>query len=323
MATQIKAITTFDQDTAKEVRTKTQEALERFAESLGVGVTLERGTLGVGGNQFTIPIVFVIKGEGGVLETEERQAYKLWGSSFSLKPEWLGRTFTHKGEVFTITGLKANSAKFPVQAVNTKGATFGFPATSVVGYMTGDVDGAYEEKYRKAYLESFHSTLVKEWKEWLDKPFQYNGVEAKAVGLMESIGRSRKPDVVIAKIISGDREGKQIGLVVEVFKGIMTGNVDAALKTQTEDRVRGFRANWYKREKFGVPDNWLGVSVTFGAKGDDARTIVGLDPKSKRYPIVLQDTKGELSLYQVNGLRMLMMKQHPELPTNSVEKFVE
>ena len=59
------------------------------------------------------------------------------------------------------------------------------------------------------------------------------------------------------------------------------------------------------------------------ARYNDARTIVGLDPKSKRYPIVLQDTKGELSLYQVNGLRMLMMKQHPELPTNSVEKFVE
>jgi hypothetical protein len=297
--------------------------LERFAESLGVGVTLERGALGVGGNQFTIPVVFVIKGDDGVLETVERQAYKLWGSSFGLKPEWLGQTFTHKGEVFTITGLKPRSAKFPVQAVNAKGATFGFPATSVVGYMTGDVDGAYEEKYRKAYLESFHSRLVPGWNEWLDKTFQYNGVEAKTVGLLESVGRSSKPDVVIAKIISGDRKGKQIGLAIDVFKGVVMGNLDAALKTQTEDRVRGFRANWYKREKFGVPDNWLGVSVTFGAKGDDARTIVGLDPKSKRYPIVLQDTKGELSMYQVNGLRMLMMKQHPELPTNGVEKFVE
>jgi hypothetical protein len=304
-------ITTFDQDTAKSVREKAQKALEKFAESLGVGVQLERGALGVGGNQFTIPVVFVVKGEGGVLETEERQAYKTWGASLGLKPEWLGSTFTHKDETFTITGLNSRSEKFPVQATNASGQVYGFPATLVVGSMTGDVDNAFKEKYRKAYLDSFQSRLVKEWKDWLDKPFQFKGEEVKAVGLVESVGRSRKPDTVLLEVISGERKSKQLGIAVDVFNAVIAGNLDAALQQQNKDRALGYKSNWYKHDKFDIPNNWLGVTVAF--PDGNACKIVGLDTKRKTYPIVLQNSKGELVGYRVAAMKMLMTQQHPEL----------
>jgi hypothetical protein len=83
------------------------------------------------------------------------------------------------------------------------------------------------------------------------------------------------------------------------------------LQQQNKDRVLTFKNNWYKRDKFGIPQNWLDVSVTFS--DGSVFTIVGLDTKRKSFPLVLQNSKGELANYQVAGMTVLMQKQHPEL----------
>lgn len=290
-------ITTFGKEEAQRVRVEAQAALEKFAAGLGIGVELGRGTYS--GNTFSFKVEFIVKDENGVLETAERKAFKAYAKTYGLEPEWLDKTFTQDGKTFKIVGLNGRKAKRPIVCEDEKGGSYSFPELLVKGLMQGDVEGAYRDKLRKEYLTWGKVAGLEP--EWLDKPFEYQGETVTAIGLSES--RSSLDAIVVIL----RRNGQKATISPVVFKGAMTGNLDEAMKKEKEQRIRQFEADYrFSRSKFdGLELEWLGKSFIVG---DKTYKLVGLDPRAKRMPVVVQDSNGTLYQYKVNDIKRLMQK---------------
>jgi hypothetical protein len=70
--------------------------------------------------------------DGGTAETRERTAFKLQADFFTLKPEWLDKTFSFGGDDYTIIGLNTKAYKAPVLATQaSNGKTYKFKADHV------------------------------------------------------------------------------------------------------------------------------------------------------------------------------------------------
>jgi hypothetical protein len=291
----VKSITTFDLEEAKRMRVRLQEVLDKFADSLGIGVQLGNATYK--GNALNIAVEFIVKNESGVLQTDERKAFRSYAKTYGLEPEWLDKTFTQDGKTFKIVGLNGRKPKRPILCEDDKGGSYSFPELLVKGLMQGDVEGAYRDNLRKEYLR--WGKVVGLEPEWLDKPFEYNGETVTAIGMNDD------PRALEGKVVIRRKDGEKFLLSSALFKGAMTGNLEEAKKKELEQRIRDFEMS-YRTSRFkydGLELDWLGKSFTSSGK---TYMLIGLDPKSKRYPIVAQGADHKLYQYKVADLIRLM-----------------
>lgn len=65
------------------------------------------------GGSVTIKIQFAEVTASGLVNTSEAEAFKHNAASFGLKPDDLGKMFTHQGEAYKLIGLRVRARRFP------------------------------------------------------------------------------------------------------------------------------------------------------------------------------------------------------------------
>jgi hypothetical protein len=65
-------------------------------------------------------------------ENKFKREWDLHCRNFGLKPEHFGTTFRSGRAIFRIAELKPNSYKYPIIAVNERGARYKFPASVII-----------------------------------------------------------------------------------------------------------------------------------------------------------------------------------------------
>lgn len=91
-------LTAFEQDVLK--------ALGDFCATRGLIAETRGGQFGE--TDYTLKINFAVS-ENGKAMTYERQMFLKYAKNYGLKPEWLDKTITYKGETYTIVGLKPSN----------------------------------------------------------------------------------------------------------------------------------------------------------------------------------------------------------------------
>lgn len=122
--------TRIDKKRAKEISEAVEAALQAVAERFGV-------TVSVRGGKFTetsldLPISFAVVAENGVAMTREARDFQHNAPLLGLEPTDLGKTFSHGGHVFTITGLAARSRSKPIVATRDDGRVYKWETRSVL-----------------------------------------------------------------------------------------------------------------------------------------------------------------------------------------------
>jgi hypothetical protein len=144
-------------------------------------------------------------------EQLEKIAYEQMCQQFELKPEWLGKTFTDRGETYTIVGLNIRSKRFPVVTTvvrSTSGQSYtcrpAWNATHIIGLMTGKPTEVHAEANAKRLAqERANWSMAGAFglkSEWLDKTFTFRNSPVTIVGLAPT--RRRYP--VVGKNKWGD-----------------------------------------------------------------------------------------------------------------------
>lgn len=107
------------------LRPKVEAALADLAKDLGI--VIKAGKINYSADNCTLQVTFANVGEGGVVLSKEATDFKRMAKLYGLEPEDLGRTFKWGGKEFTITGLAARAARFPILGKDALGRTFKFP----------------------------------------------------------------------------------------------------------------------------------------------------------------------------------------------------
>ena len=114
----------------QEIRSQVEEALHHIEEATGLVATLDsRATYSPGAN-VVFKLVLAVKTRGGV-QTPEAVHFQQLCSSYGLKLSDLGKTFTHQGQQYKITGLTSRRRKFPINAERKDGKMFKLSADLV------------------------------------------------------------------------------------------------------------------------------------------------------------------------------------------------
>jgi hypothetical protein len=121
-------INTFDRTTLRLINADIEQALKTVAEKYGVHMSL--GGTSFTPDNYTTKLNVSIKRDGEVV-TPEAKTFEKYAAYYKIDKK-LGDTFTHRGNKFTITGLKTSSPKYPVLAKDAKGRTFKFTTDTVI-----------------------------------------------------------------------------------------------------------------------------------------------------------------------------------------------
>jgi hypothetical protein len=105
-------ITTIDRATCKLLRDEMNAALQAVATKHGIQITAKNGTFSP--TAFTLKFEAAVIGSSGVAETKEREAFKQLAELYSLKADWLDKSFNHGSDSYTIIGLNSRKHKRPV-----------------------------------------------------------------------------------------------------------------------------------------------------------------------------------------------------------------
>lgn len=117
-----------DRETAKDLRSEMQIALNNVANKHGMVVKLGNGTFT--SNQFWLKVTFQDDDEGS--GSFEETNFKQYASMFGLKPSDFGRTFTYNGKRYKVVGIKPQARRFPIVAERQPdGRRFKFPSTVI------------------------------------------------------------------------------------------------------------------------------------------------------------------------------------------------
>jgi hypothetical protein len=118
-------ITKFDRTNLKAFRADINAALEAvFAKH---GVTGNIGNISYDADEFRTKLtVNTVKTAAEEAEAE-RSEFELYAFRFGLTGKEFGKTFTHGGKSYEITGIKPRCRKYPILGTNTRGKTFKFP----------------------------------------------------------------------------------------------------------------------------------------------------------------------------------------------------
>ena len=108
----------FDKKSLNDFRTGFEKAVEAFAKTSGVAITL--GAIRYNETSFNSKIEVVIADTASGMSAKEalgRKQLDLEGVFFGLTAKDYGRTFrNYDGELFRLTGVKSNRPKYPIIA---------------------------------------------------------------------------------------------------------------------------------------------------------------------------------------------------------------
>lgn len=87
---------------------------------------------GIYGDSYsTTKIKVTVPDEGGKIVTTEEKDFKLYAKQFGLEPDDFGKTFTAKGDVYTIIGLQPSKRKYAIITKSSNGKRYGWSAVDV------------------------------------------------------------------------------------------------------------------------------------------------------------------------------------------------
>jgi hypothetical protein len=115
-----------DRPTLEIVRAKMDEALAPLEE---IGIHAKTGHISYQDQNATVKVEISVIGDGGEVVTKTALDYDRYRELHDL-PE-RGSTFTSQGTLYTITGFKPRSRKYPVIATRADGKGFKFPIDAV------------------------------------------------------------------------------------------------------------------------------------------------------------------------------------------------
>lgn len=120
----------FDRDSVRNVRNVLQFALEDVAKKLGVKVNV--GAANFTSNNIVFKVEVAKVATGGQVLSRDAEDFKTYAPRWGLKATDLGRSFRYSGEVYTVTGAKPRSYKFPILAKRrSDGKTYKMPVDAV------------------------------------------------------------------------------------------------------------------------------------------------------------------------------------------------
>ena len=128
-----------DRDKVRELKMEINKSLEEIGAEYGMTIKIQ------GSMSFTESSCrgkfecFETKSDGTVYDPSKEDFINR-AKQYGLSPKDLGKTFTHNGELFKITGLKSSRPKFPISAENVvTQKRYKFPASLVKRQLEGGI----------------------------------------------------------------------------------------------------------------------------------------------------------------------------------------
>jgi len=90
-----------------------EKALAAVGQKHGVVIQYGRGKYS-NGPTGSVTLELAAIADDGTVVTRERKEYLDYGRMYDLKPEWLDRQFTSRGEKYVVLGLDSARRKFPI-----------------------------------------------------------------------------------------------------------------------------------------------------------------------------------------------------------------
>ena len=126
-------INSFDRANIRQINAEIQRALSSIANKYGVEINLKNTRFTTSNYSTKIEVATV--GNNGVTMTKEAIDFNRYKNIKGINAD-LGDAFNYQGDIFTITGYKPRSSKYPVLAVsNDTGKTYKFPISLVNRYV--------------------------------------------------------------------------------------------------------------------------------------------------------------------------------------------
>ena len=121
----------FDRPTIRDLRDAVNKVLEPVAEEFGIGI--KAGNASFTPTEVTLKLACGIKNADGVVETKERQDFRLKAAFLGLSADDLDMEFDHhNGDRYKIVGMKPRSTKYPIICQRAKdGKQFKFPVNTI------------------------------------------------------------------------------------------------------------------------------------------------------------------------------------------------
>jgi len=112
----VRKIKEFNRSECKRLDEAIQKELDKLENRFGVKLTRRNGSFGP--SSYTFKIEAAVVSENGEVMSKMAQDFNHYAISFGLKPTDLFATFTSQGRTFKITGMKPQSYKFPIIAMD-------------------------------------------------------------------------------------------------------------------------------------------------------------------------------------------------------------
>jgi hypothetical protein len=117
-----------DVNTLRNIRADIDQSLEEIGAEYNVTLRT-KGVARYDSKSFTVKVECFDLNEDGTERSPEREEFPRRATHFGLEPDDLDKTFSRKGELFKITGIKPTRPKYPVCAERViDGKKFKFPA---------------------------------------------------------------------------------------------------------------------------------------------------------------------------------------------------
>ena len=129
---QHKKVKEWNRPECRRVADEVNKALADVGKKLGISIA-KTGGGSYRGNSFTFKVECALMGENGEVFNQKAEDFKMYASSYGLKPTDLGKEFTTwDNKTFKIEGLNTRRPKFAVSAIRvSNGKGYKFPADQV------------------------------------------------------------------------------------------------------------------------------------------------------------------------------------------------
>jgi len=125
-------VNSFDRANIRQINAEIENALSAVAQKYGVEINLKNTRFTT--DNYSTKIEVCTLNDGTVM-TKEAIDFNRYKNIKGINAE-LGDAFNYQGDIFTITGYKSRSSKYPILAVsNNTGKTYKFPISLVNRYV--------------------------------------------------------------------------------------------------------------------------------------------------------------------------------------------
>jgi hypothetical protein len=125
-------VNSFDRANIRQINAEIENALSAVAQKYGVEINLKNTRFST--DNYSTKIEVCTLNNGNVM-TKEAIDFNRYKNIKGINAE-LGDAFNYQGDIFTITGYKSRSSKYPILAVsNNNGKTYKFPISLVNRYV--------------------------------------------------------------------------------------------------------------------------------------------------------------------------------------------